>query len=79
MPGDRLGMNESAVKMAVSRLRKRYGKQIREKIAVTVLEPTQVEEELKALFAPIRSERRVEPQMAPMNADSGKQKNSICG
>jgi len=51
-------MNESAVKMAVSRLRQRYGRQIREEIAATVADPDQVEEELRALF---EAHRQPEP------------------
>ena len=47
-------MTESAVKMAVSRMRKRYGGAIREEIAGTVEDPEQVEDELKALFEALR-------------------------
>ena len=47
-------MTESAVKMAVSRMRKRYGGAIREEIAGTVEDPEQGEDELKALFEALR-------------------------
>jgi RNA polymerase sigma-70 factor (ECF subfamily) len=46
-----LGMTEGAVKMAASRLRKRYGEILREEIARTVDDPADVEEEVRALFA----------------------------
>lgn len=45
-----LGMNEGAVKMAVSRLRERYRVCLREEIAQTVASPAEVEEELRHLF-----------------------------
>ena len=46
-----LGMTEGAVKMAASRLRKRYGEILREEIARTVADPADVETEVRALFA----------------------------
>jgi RNA polymerase sigma factor (sigma-70 family) len=46
-----LGMTEGAVKMAASRLRKRYGAILREEIARTVADPADVEDEVRALFA----------------------------
>jgi DNA-directed RNA polymerase specialized sigma24 family protein len=46
-----LGMTEGAVKMAASRLRKRYGALLREEIARTVADPADVEAEVRALFA----------------------------
>ena len=46
-----LGMTEGAVKMAASRLRKRYGEILREEIARTVANPADVEDEVRALFA----------------------------
>jgi DNA-directed RNA polymerase specialized sigma24 family protein len=46
-----LGMTEGAVKMAASRLRKRYGEILREEIARTVADPADVEDEVRALFA----------------------------
>jgi RNA polymerase sigma-70 factor (ECF subfamily) len=48
--GEGLQMGESAVKMAVVRLRDRYGKKLRNEIAQTVTGPTSVEEELSHLF-----------------------------
>ncbi len=46
-----LGMTEGSVKMAASRLRKRYGEILREEIARTLANPADVEEEIRALFA----------------------------
>ena len=44
-------MTEGAVKMAASRLRKRYGEILREEIARPVADPTDVEDEIRDLFA----------------------------
>jgi hypothetical protein len=44
-------MTEGSVKMAASRLRKRYGEILREEIARTLANPADVEEEIRALFA----------------------------
>lgn len=46
-----LGMTEGAVKMAASRLRKRYGAILREEITRTVADPADVEGEIRDLFA----------------------------
>jgi RNA polymerase sigma-70 factor (ECF subfamily) len=46
-----LGMTEGSVKMAASRLRRRYGEILREEIARTVADPADVEAEVRALFA----------------------------
>lgn len=48
--GAPLQMSESAVKMAVSRLRQRYGEKLRSEIAQTVTGPTNVEDELRHLL-----------------------------
>jgi len=45
-----LGMSESAVKVAVHRMRRRFGKLLREDVAHTVEGPEKVEEELRHLF-----------------------------
>jgi RNA polymerase sigma factor (sigma-70 family) len=44
------GKTEAALKMAVSRLRKRYGEALRAEIARTVSGPDEVEEEMRALY-----------------------------
>jgi len=49
--GEGLQMTESAVKMAVSRMRQRYGARLRNEIANTVAGPAAVEEELRHLFS----------------------------
>jgi RNA polymerase sigma factor (sigma-70 family) len=51
----RLGTTEAALKMAVSRMRERYGELLREEIANTVSDPKDVDEELRALFAALSS------------------------
>ena len=47
----RMNTTEAAVKMAVSRMRQRYGELLRLEIANTVASPAEVDEELQALFA----------------------------
>jgi len=47
----KLGMTEAALKMAVSRMRKRYGELLRAEIANTMANPAEIDEELRALFA----------------------------
>jgi RNA polymerase sigma-70 factor (ECF subfamily) len=49
--GRGLGMSEGAVKVAVHRLRQRYGELLREEIAHTVASPEEIEEELRHLLA----------------------------
>ncbi len=49
--GTRLGLSETAVKVAVYRLRQRYRELLRDEIAHTVTRPEEVEEELRYLFA----------------------------
>lgn len=48
--GDTLGMNESAVKVAVFRLRQRYRRLLHEEITLTVDSPEQVNDEIMHLF-----------------------------
>ena len=45
-----LGLTEGAVKMAASRLRRRYQEILREEIGRTVDDPAEVDEEIRALF-----------------------------
>ena len=45
-----LNMEEGAVRVAVHRLRKRYRQLLRDEIAQTLTDPTQVDEEMEALF-----------------------------
>ncbi|HNC99954.1 MAG TPA: sigma-70 family RNA polymerase sigma factor, partial [Myxococcota bacterium] len=47
---ERLGMTEGAVKVAAHRMRQRYGQILREQIARTVLNPSEVDEELRHLL-----------------------------
>jgi len=50
-----LGLTESAVKVAVHRLRQRYRELLREEVAQTVASPGEVEEELRGLFRALAS------------------------
>lgn len=45
-----LDMSESAVKVAIHRMRKRYGQLLREEVAQTVDDPSRVDEEIRYLF-----------------------------
>ncbi len=47
----KLGTTEAALKMAVSRMRRRYAELLRAEIARTVSTPDEAEDELRALFA----------------------------
>ena len=47
----KLKTTEAALKMAVSRMRQRYGELLRAEIASTISSPEEIEEELHALFA----------------------------
>lgn len=50
---EQLGMNETAVKVAAHRMRKRCGQILREEISHTVGEPDSVDEELQQFFAAV--------------------------
>ena len=47
----RLNLGESALKMSIQRLRRRFGELLREEIAHTVSRPEEIDEEIRALFA----------------------------
>ena len=49
--GAELGLSEGAVKGAVHRMRRRYGRILRDEIAQTVRDPDQVDDELRHVFA----------------------------
>lgn len=49
--GAALGLAEGAVRVAVHRLRRRYGELLREEIAQTLADPAQADEEMRALFS----------------------------
>ena len=46
----RLGISEGAAKVAAHRMRRRYRAILRDEIAQTVAEPSQVEDEIRSLF-----------------------------
>jgi len=50
----RLGSTEGAVRVAVHRLRRRYGTLLRQEIAATVDDPAQVDDEIRSLFAALQ-------------------------
>lgn len=47
---ERLGSTEGAVRVAVHRLRQRYGFLLRQEIATTLNDPTEIDDEIHALF-----------------------------
>jgi len=53
--GQQLGMAESAIKMAVLRLRESFRRRLRLEIAQTVVDPGDIDEELRHLFACLAS------------------------
>ena len=55
----RHGMNETALKVAIHRLRRRFRESLRSEVAVTLEPPGSVEEELQALFAALESRRPI--------------------
>jgi RNA polymerase sigma-70 factor (ECF subfamily) len=52
---ERLGLGEGAVRVAVHRLRRRFGEVVREEIARTVADPGDVESEIRWLLSAVRS------------------------
>lgn len=53
--GERLGMSEGAVKVAVHRLRRRFRELLREQIGQTVAEETEIDQEIADLFNALRA------------------------
>jgi RNA polymerase sigma-70 factor (ECF subfamily) len=51
----RLGISEGAVRVAVHRLRRRYGVLLRQEIAATVDDPAEVDDEIRALFVSLET------------------------
>jgi hypothetical protein len=47
------GTGEGAVRMAVLRMRRRFGELLREEIAQTVAKPEEIDEEIHALLAAV--------------------------
>ena len=52
---ERLGYTEGAIKVAVHRLRSRYRKHLRQEVADTVADPSDIEDELRGLFEALAS------------------------
>ena len=55
----RHGINETALKVAIHRLRRRFRESLRSEVAATLEPPGSVEEELQALFAALESRRPI--------------------
>jgi RNA polymerase sigma-70 factor (ECF subfamily) len=53
--GASLGTTEGAARVAAHRLRRRYGELLRQEIAGTVADPAQVDDEIRDLFAALRT------------------------
>jgi RNA polymerase sigma factor (sigma-70 family) len=51
----RLGTSDGAVRVAVHRLRRRYGILLRQEIAATVDDPAEVDDEIRALFSALET------------------------
>jgi RNA polymerase sigma factor (sigma-70 family) len=51
----RLGMTEGAVRVAVHRLRRRYGDILRREIAATLDDPAQIDDEIRGLFTALEN------------------------
>jgi RNA polymerase sigma-70 factor (ECF subfamily) len=51
---EKLNLGESALKMAIHRLRRRFGELLRAEIAQTVASPEEIDQEIRALFAALR-------------------------
>jgi DNA-directed RNA polymerase specialized sigma24 family protein len=56
LPAQRLGMSEGALRVAVHRLRQRYGEILRHEIAQTVDSPEEADEELRHLLRALAAE-----------------------
>ncbi|MFO0952341.1 MAG: hypothetical protein U0835_14565 [Isosphaeraceae bacterium] len=56
--GEELGMTEGAVRVALFRLKQRYGEILRQEVASTLGEGGDVEEEIRALMAAVQMDRR---------------------
>ena len=52
-----LGMSAEALKVAVHRLRRRYGELVRSEIAHTVTTTGEIEDEVRNLFAAVRAKK----------------------
>jgi RNA polymerase sigma factor (sigma-70 family) len=68
---EKLGMTEGAVKVAVHRLRQRYGELLRAEIEQTMSEPAEVEEELRYLITVLRESSSALSQPAAKPASPG--------
>jgi len=65
---EQLGMTEGAVKVAVHRLRQRYGELLRAEVAQTVTTPAEVNEELRYLVSVVRDGLLIAGNVSPQTA-----------
>lgn len=56
--GEELGVSEGAVRMMIHRMRQRFGELLREEVAQTVVDPSQVEDELRHLLRVVAAAAR---------------------
>lgn len=61
----RLGMTEGTVRAAVLRLRKRFGRELRSQIAETVVNPDDVDDEIRHMLTVIQPWGGVRPNFSP--------------
>jgi len=54
-----LGMTEAAVKMAIHRLRKRYGELLRLEVAQTVVTSAEIDQELRHLLSALAAKKKI--------------------
>ena len=52
---EELGMNAETLRVAIHRLRKRFGRLLREQVAQTVADPEQVDDEIRSLLTTLNS------------------------
>jgi RNA polymerase sigma-70 factor (ECF subfamily) len=52
---EELGMNAETLRVAIHRLRKRFGRLLRERVAQTVADPEQVDDEIRFLLTTLNS------------------------
>ncbi len=55
--GERLGMSEGSVSVAVHRIRRRYGELIRQQVAETVSDPAETDDEIRFLMRVLDSQK----------------------
>jgi RNA polymerase sigma-70 factor (ECF subfamily) len=62
----RSGMNETALKVAIHRLRRRFRHLLRDEVAATLEHPESVDQEMQALFAALENKRSISGNPSPV-------------